>query len=63
MILGEMEMDVARAKPPRPGGKPSVLQATGTHLSSQRGGGRQLPGGESRSASFAVDDIHQARIT
>ena len=26
-------------------------------------GGRQLPGGDSRSTSFPVDDVHQARIT
>ena len=40
LVLGEI--DVARAKPAQPGGKPPVRQAAGTNLFSQ--GGRQLPG-------------------
>ena len=42
---------------------PPVLNATGSNPTPPSGGGYRLPEGDPRSASYLVDDAHQARIT
>ena len=62
VVLGEM--DVARMNPYRSGqGEPPVHMAW--FASPPASGSHPIPGagGDSRSAFFPVDDIHQARIT
>ena len=59
VVLGEM--DVARVKPNQPSkGDLAVHKATGSHPTSQ--GRPPTSGGESRSASYPVDDVHLNRI-
>ena len=60
MPLVQREMDVARTKP-----KPLLSEAATSafeQLTSVRRG-RQLPAGDSRSASYPAADVHQAQIT
>ena len=59
LVLGEI--GVARVHPyrsdqgsPRPRGLVRTLMASGGH---------PIPGGDTRSATYPVDDVHQARIT
>ena len=58
MVLGEM--DVAWVNPYRSDkGSPSALGLVRTPTVS---GGHPIPGGDTRSATYPVDDVHQARI-
>ena len=58
MVLGEM--DVARVNSYQSNqDDPPVHRAPGSHSTSS--GHHPIPGGDSRSASYPVDDVHQPR--
>ena len=62
VTLGEVNLN--RANPCRSGqGESRVHNAHDLIRTPPASGGHPLPGGDSRSASFPVDDVHQARVT
>ena len=59
MILGEMDVALVKQNQSGQGDPP----AHGLVRTPPVSGGHQLPGGDSGSASYPVDDVHQVRIT
>ena len=55
------EMDVARVHPYRY--DQGTLKSRGLVRTPTASGGHPIPGGDTRSASYLVNDVHQARIT
>ena len=60
MVLGKMDVAQVKSIPFSQGD--SAVCKPGLHPTDQGSGSHQLPRGDSRSASYPVDGVHQSRI-
>ena len=60
MVLGKMDVAQVKSIPFSQGD--SAVCKPGLHPTDQGSGGHQLPRGDSRSAPYPVDGVHQSRI-